>query len=343
MKSTNFRPIRVASSAVPAFAGALVGVVYLVGATVFSWASQTPAAGAAPAPRHQAVEVQSLRHFAPLGGQGGTALPPPVEVASAADPVPVLPDTAAPAPAPRAPRIAIVIDDVGPDRAAAARAIALTAPVSIAILPYADASAAVSADAATAGHDVLLHMPMEPLGLADPGPNALRAGLSDAGLQARMLWAMARVPEAIGLNNHMGSRFTRDPRALRVALSAIADRNPVFLDSLTTGDSRGHGVARGLGLRALERDVFLDHVVDAESIAARLHEAEALARRRGWAVAIGHPHETTLEILEAWMSQARARGIEFVGIAALSGELADAPADDLLASLVPPASAGGQP
>ena len=163
---------------------------------------------------------------------------------------------------------------------------------------------------------------MEPVGLADPGPNALRVGLSDADLQARVRWAMARVPEAVGLNNHMGSRFTADPRAMRVALGALAGHDPLFLDSLTTGESRGRAVADGLGLRTLQRDIFLDHVLAPADIAARLEETEALARSRGWAVAIGHPHPETLDALEAWIEGARARGIEFVTVTALSDQIA---------------------
>ena len=165
-------------------------------------------------------------------------------------------------------------------------------------------------------------MPMEPVGLADPGPNALRVGMSDSDLQARVRWAMSRVPEAVGLNNHMGSRFTADPRAMRVALSAVADRQPLFLDSLTTGESRGQAVAAGLGLNALQRDIFLDHVQTPAEVTARLDEAEALARSRGWAIAIGHPHDTTLDVLEAWIAGARERGVEFVTVTTLSGQIA---------------------
>ena len=217
--------------------------------------------------------------------------------------------------------IAIVIDDVGLDVAAAQRAVALDAGITLAILPYADAARRIAGDARAAGHDVLLHMPMEPVGLADPGPNALRVGLSDADIAARTRWAMAQVPGAVGLNNHMGSRFTTDPRAMRVALASVSGQGPLFLDSLTTAASRGRAVAAGLGLRTLERDIFLDHEIDAGAIADRLAEAEELANRRGWAVVIGHPHVQTLDALDAWIDGARARGIELVTVTALSGAL----------------------
>jgi hypothetical protein len=304
--------IRSLNSAVPAFAGALVACAYLVGAVVFSVASQAESAAETARPASEPVVSVAvspvMRPGRPVSGEAVDA-PDAIDMPH---PEIALPD---------GPRIALVIDDVGLDVDAARRTIALDAGVSIAVLPYADAAGTVSAEAAAAGHDVLLHMPMEPVGLADPGPNALRVGLSDADLQARTRWAMARVPDAVGLNNHMGSRFTADPRSMRVALGALAESDPLFLDSLTTGESRGRAVADGLGLRTLQRDIFLDHVLTPADIAARLEETEALARSRGWAVAIGHPHPETLDALEAWIAEARDRGIEFVTVTRLSDQI----------------------
>ncbi|MHA6288637.1 divergent polysaccharide deacetylase family protein [Maricaulis sp. CAU 1757] len=318
--------IRSVHSAMPAFAGALVGLAYIVGGVVFSVSSQGGFDRGSESAERRVVEVPQMRHLGPVEATETEALPTPLEVAG--DQVVALGSDAAhsapPAPRTDRPRLAIVIDDVGLDTHAAARLIALDTTLTIAILPYAEAASEISAGAAQAGHDVLLHMPMEPLGLADPGPNVLRTGLSDADLQARLRWAMAQIPDAVGLNNHMGSRFTQDPRALRVALSAIAERRPLFLDSMTTAGSRGHAVAEGLGLPSLQRDIFLDHVINPATIADRLDEAEELARSRGWAVVIGHPHAATLDVLEAWISGAGERGVELVGVAELARDLEQA-------------------
>ena len=231
------------------------------------------------------------------------------------------------------PRIAIIIDDMGLNYEANLRILALEAEMTIAVLPYA-ANATLTAEMAQAGGlDVLVHMPMEPIGMADPGPNALLLQLDDNDLEARARWAMARVPGAIGLNNHMGSRFTQDPRAMRVVLSSLADQNPLFLDSLTSADSRGGAVSRGLGLTTLERDIFLDHEINPVSIRARLAEAEALARRRGWAIVIGHPHDETLTELERWIEEAQAREIEFVTLSSLSRQLETRQPDQIEAAL----------
>jgi polysaccharide deacetylase 2 family uncharacterized protein YibQ len=304
----------------PAFAGALVAAAYLVGGVVFSMTSQSGQAGAEPTgPARQAVAVSRLHDFSRLPDSNS---PVPAELAT---PVEVSASAVIPVDAPETvlaiddvPRIAIVIDDVGLDVDAARRTIALDGALSLAVLPYAEAAGVISQEAQARGHDVLLHMPMEPVGLADPGPNALRLGLSDADLAARMRWALAQVPGAVGINNHMGSRFTADPRAMRVALAAVAERDPLFLDSLTTGESRGRAVAEGLGLRALQRDIFLDHVISAAEVEARLAEAESLARTRGWAVVIGHPHAVTLDVLENWVIEAERRGVELVTLTELA-------------------------
>ncbi|WP_291842520.1 divergent polysaccharide deacetylase family protein [Maricaulis sp.] len=321
-------PLKARHSAIPALAGALAAAAYLLGAIVFSIASKggfpMPAMASADAPaQHQGVRVSRARNFdsldLPVVGGQTAALATPIDVASS-NMSPVLPESAVPSTDPRRrPQIVLVIDDAGLDVAAAERVIALPVRLTLAILPYAEASGPLAVRARASGHDVLLHMPMEPVGLADPGPNALRIGLSDADLQARMRWAMAQVPGAIGLNNHMGSRFTADPRALRVALAAISHENPLFLDSLTTAASRGGAVASGLGLRSIERDIFLDHDLDTVSIRARLDEAVALARENGFAVVIGHPHTLTLETLEAWLAEPGRSDLDFV----TAGELAD--------------------
>lgn len=320
-------PLKARHSAIPAFAAALAAAAYLLGAIVFSVASKggfpLPAmASADSSGQHQGVRVTRARNLDSLDpvpvSAVADALAAPIDVAASNMSPVVIAPADRPATAPRRPRIAIVIDDVGLDVAAAERVLGLPVPLTVAILPYADASAELAALARMSGHDVMLHMPMEPVGLADPGPNALRIGLSDADLQARMRWAMARVPGAIGLNNHMGSRFTTDPRALRVALSAISHDNPLFLDSLTTAESRGRAVAAGLGLRALERDIFLDHDLDAASIEARLADAVDLAGQDGYAVVIGHPHALTLETLEAWLASPAAQAIDFVTTSTLA-------------------------
>jgi len=205
---------------------------------------------------------------------------------------------AAPATVVPAPAIAIVIDDLGDDEAATRRAIAL--PPTLA------------REALRAGHQILVHVPMEPDGTNDPGPNALRANLDAAEIDRRLDWALARVPGFSGINNHEGSRFTADRAALIPVIEALADRHVFFLDSRTTADSAVVMLSRAFGVASAARDIFLDDLQTPDAIRAALAQTEALARRDGAAIAIGHPHGATLDALKIWTAQARERGYQLV-------------------------------
>jgi polysaccharide deacetylase 2 family uncharacterized protein YibQ len=113
--------------------------------------------------------------------------------------------------------------------------------------------------------------------------------------------AIGLVHGAIGVNNHMGSAFTENVPAMRAALSAMKDKGLFFLDSRTTAHTVGEQEARKLGLRHYHRDVFLDNEQDVAAIVKQLRQAEAIARTKGQAVAIGHPHSATLAAIKQWL------------------------------------------
>ena len=223
-------------------------------------------------------------------------------------------DTLAPQPA-----LAIVIDDVGLDRAAFDAALAIDAPLTFAILPYAPAAPEFAREAAAAGREVFLHMPMEPRGLADPGPRALTKALSPADVSNRTAWALRRVPGAVGVNNHMGSRLTADREAVGTALAPLQGRGLVFLDSMTSPDSVAADAASALGMPALRRDVFLDNDRSPDAVSAALDAAFEQARKQGRAVAIGHPRPETLAVLAEAEARAEAAGVRLTTVSALAG------------------------
>ncbi len=130
----------------------------------------------------------------------------------------------------RAPAIAIVIDDLGPDVAATRRAIALPKAITLSFLPYGEDTPALARAGKRAGHQVMVHVPMEPEGTEDPGPMALRTDLSASENLRRFDWALSRVPGHSGLNNHMGSRFTSDQAALIPVMAHLQGRGLFFLD-----------------------------------------------------------------------------------------------------------------
>lgn len=213
--------------------------------------------------------------------------------------------------------VAIIIDDMGMDRARAARLAALPGPLTFSYLAYARDIDAQSRGARANGHEIMLHMPMEPEGRDDPGPGALRISLTDDEIRARTAASLDRLPLAVGLNNHMGSKFTRDPRAMRPVLAELAARGLLFVDSRTSGSSVGLDVAKQSGVAAAGRDVFLDNEIDARAIRVQLAELERVASRRGSAIAIGHPHEATIEALAQFLPGMQARGLQLVAASAI--------------------------
>ena len=222
--------------------------------------------------------------------------------------------------APEAPWIAIVIDDMGLNRANSARAIGLPGPLTLAYLPYAEGLAAQTERARAAGHELLVHLPMEPMSVTeDPGPNALITTLDGDEIARRLDWALDRFEGYVGASNHMGSRFTADAAAMTGVLDELRRRGLMFLDSRTIAGTKGRGLAQALGVPFAERDVFLDNELSAAAIGRQLDLAAAIARRQGYAVAIGHPHTVTLEVLERRLPELQRRGFVLVAVAAVAG------------------------
>lgn len=247
-----------------------------------------------------------------------TAFERVVSEPSAIASVPVEPADLTPTLMPHRPQLAVIIDDVGLDVGAARRLIALDAPVTLSILPYADAASVIAREAGAAGRDVFVHLPMEPVGVEDPGPYALTEFQSPTEMASRITWAFSRVPGAVGFNNHMGSRLTSDRRAMDAMFSASGlPHSLIFVDSLTHPRSQAASAAQAAGLTAMTRDVFLDHVPDEASVSVQLNQALALALQNGQAIAIGHPRPETLAVLADLSRRAEAVGVELVPISAL--------------------------
>ncbi len=214
------------------------------------------------------------------------------------------------------PMIAVVLDDIGPNLKNARRAITLPAPLTLAFLPYANHLEDLTGKARAAGHELLVHMPMEPEEKSqNPGENALLTGLAPEELERRLKWSLSRFSGYVGLNNHMGSRFTKSEAGMRLVMEELSKRGLLFLDSRTIAQSRAEVAAKAFRVPFAERDIFIDNDHrNRDSIRNQLAKLEALARRQGYAVAIGHPHSATLEVLAEWLPEAAGRGIALVPI-----------------------------
>jgi uncharacterized protein len=215
------------------------------------------------------------------------------------------------------PAIAVVLDDLGMNRANTAAINRLRAPLTLAFLPYAGALDRQTQAARAAGHELLVHVPMEPVGKEWPGPGALVSSLDDREILRRLRTQLQSFDGYVGINNHMGSLLTADRGRMAIVMAEMRRDGLLFLDSRTTGASVAAAEARRLGVPHATRDVFLDNDIDAPHIERRLAELERIARRHDMAVAIGHPHDATIAALRRWLPTLEAKGFALVPISTI--------------------------
>lgn len=246
--------------------------------------------------------------FKPGGADYAREEPAPPPPEAAAPTAPPGPETL-PVPAPIVPppvpahlkgRVAIVIDDMGPDLGKLRELFEAGGPITIAIMPNQRYSAETAREAVKKGWDVILHLPMEPKDLAenDPGEDALLVAMSREEIEAMLRKDLSSVPNVIGVNNHMGSKFTEDETRMRMVFEILKKRSIFFLDSRTSPDSVAGRLAREMGLPSAERSVFLDNTRDVEYIKGQIRELVYIASRKGAAIGIGHPYPETIEALK---------------------------------------------
>lgn len=199
-------------------------------------------------------------------------------------------------------RLVIVIDDIGEDMSAVKTLADLPYPVTFAVWPRSSHARRAAEIGHAAGLEIIIHQPTEPMKYPEvnPGPEALLTSLSDEEIEARVSDSLTRVPHAVGMNNHMGSRFTRNHRAAAAMVRPLRRHGAFVLDSLTHPASVLHAEAVKQGVPALKRDVFLDSAPGKESVLRQLRKAEKIALVMGSAVAIGHPLPGTLAALKEW-------------------------------------------
>jgi polysaccharide deacetylase 2 family uncharacterized protein YibQ len=222
-----------------------------------------------------------------------------------------------------APQIAIVIDDMGPGMANSRRAVMnLPAAVTLSYLPYAEHLQQQTQEAYERGHELIVHMPMEPDNLKgnNPGPDALLTSLPTEENVRRFKKNLDQFQTYIGVNNHMGSRMTASETAMRPIMQVLKERGLWFLDSRTIGNSVAGKLAGEMGVPYAERDVFLDNTMSYNAVMKQLQQLEAVAQKKGYALAIGHPHDVTLDALQHWVPEAKARGFQFVPLSTIIAE-----------------------
>lgn len=214
-------------------------------------------------------------------------------------------------------RLAIVIDDVGRELHVFERLLSLRFPLTFSVLPGSVYTAGVQlrlrADSRRR-REIMLHLPMEPLdgSLMEQGDEAreefLRTDDSAEQLVAKVEDALRRVPTAVGVNNHMGSRLSADRAAMAAIMRPIQARGLVFLDSRTTAETQAELAARDAGIPTAARHVFLDDDPSEAAIEAALGEAVRMSKERP-TIAIGHPSVELHEVLRRELPRLHAAGV----------------------------------
>lgn len=219
-------------------------------------------------------------------------------------------------PKPPAGSIVLIIDDFGFDGQPIDKAMALDPDINFAILPNGTRAADFADLLHDHGFEILVHLPMEPIGTASPGRNAILTSMSDGEI-ARLVHEHVRaVPHARGVNNHMGSRATADRRVMATVLEALPE-GMYFVDSRTGDRSVAETVAREMNVRTAARHVFLDDVRTAAAVREQLERLAGVARERGVAIGIGHPNRVTLDVLSQEIPRLRERGFRFLRASAI--------------------------
>lgn len=222
-----------------------------------------------------------------------------------------------------APRIALLIDDFGYSRSDVVESfLGLDFPISFSILPGTPYCESIARSASERGIDVLVHLPMEPSGYpeTDPGDGALLLEQSHWEIRELTNAALGQVPGAVGVNNHMGSAFCRDRARMSTVIAAVESHGMFYVDSMTTPESKGFAEARKAGVATVRNNMFIDSPLDETGrldVHSQMVALEEIARRRGFGLGIGHPHEETLRALMTEVPEMMDRGIEFVLVSKL--------------------------
>jgi uncharacterized protein len=215
---------------------------------------------------------------------------------------------------PQIPRAAIIIDDLGHDLAAAKRLLDLPYPLTFSVLPDLEYSVRTAEEAFARGNEVMLHLPMEPEPGAPalPGPGEIKVGMTGEEVARIVEHDLSSVPHTRGVNNHMGSRATADPALMAAVMKVLAERRLFFVDSRTTAETTALSEARRMGVPAFYRSVFLDDTETVDYSLGQLRQFRRTVEENGVAIAIGHPHPTTIAALAQFLPELERDGIELV-------------------------------
>lgn len=231
-----------------------------------------------------------------------------------------------PAPAQPGKKVVFVIDDFGNNMQGTAEMLSLPVPLTVAVMPFLPSTKKDAELAHQKGHDVFVHMPMEPVKGKRSwlGPGAITTDLSDEEIRSRVQKAIDDVPHAIGMNNHMGSKVTADERIMKIIMSVVKERGLIYLDSKTTDKSVAAKVAEQMGVPHIENQIFLDDVYSVPHITNQMEKVCKRIGNHPLCIAIGHvgpPGKKTASVLLQYIPRIQ-KEAEFVTVSKLVQQLA---------------------
>jgi len=211
------------------------------------------------------------------------------------------------------PYVAVVIDDFGFSKAITDGYLELTLPLTWSVIPFQSRSLYAAQRAEQAGIPYMIHMPMGAGGDKkwDEKTGVIDSGMSDETVALLLRRAMASLPGALGMNNHRGSRATRDEKLMETVMTELASTSLFFLDSRTSSTSVAYNTARAKGIPAAFCSIFIDHEPSEEFMEEQFQRGLALAGKKGWVVMIGHTRQGTLDFLKK-MSDSPPEEVTFV-------------------------------
>lgn len=217
-------------------------------------------------------------------------------------------------------RVSIVIDDLGKNYTIFKKLLAMNTPFTYSILPFQPYSTKIANEAHQQNREVILHLPLEPWDSLNNGivNGTLLTSMERDQLLAQLERSINAVPHISGVGNHMGSKFTEDQDKMEIVLKKIQEKGLYFLDSRTTKKTVGYKLAKEMKIKTAERDLFLDNSKDPLAIEKQLKKLPFLAKKNGgYAIAIGHPYPSTIDVLKKAIPFLKEQGVTIVPLSQL--------------------------
>lgn len=210
------------------------------------------------------------------------------------------------------PVVVVVIDDMGISPKRTADIASLKAPITASFLTYGKKLDEQIKNSIESGHEIIIHVPMEAKKNLDVAPDVLTTNMSKEEIKENLLKMIKKFKDVKGINNHMGSKLTEDYERMKVVMDVLKGEGLYFLDSKTSSRSQAEKAAAASGIAYAHRHVFLDNQNDKNYILGQLGKAEKLARKNGYAIAIGHPKSQTYAALKEWLPLMEKQGVEII-------------------------------